>query len=155
MFRRKKLLSFHFQLESCQGWKPSLLRAPGVSCLSWYHLLIKVYTRNTPFSTLLSSLVFLFNSTHSHSSQRCHSNDKSLSLFTGALFSFALSVELLAAALSTAFYPNIFPVIISTTHNPGSVYFIMAGLTLVPIFLLRSELTDVIYININYTSLSI
>ena len=52
------------------------------------------------------------------------------------MFSFTLSVELIAAAVSTAFYPNIFPVILSHKLWPGSVYFIMAALCIIPLFLL-------------------
>jgi MFS family permease len=54
----------------------------------------------------------------------------------GAMFSFTLSVELVAAAAATAFYPNIFPVILSSNLRPGSAYFIMAALCIIPLFLL-------------------
>ena len=52
------------------------------------------------------------------------------------MFAFVASTELLATATATAFYPNIFPVILSSNLRPGSAYFIMAALCIAPILLL-------------------
>ena len=54
----------------------------------------------------------------------------------GALFAFVASAEVLATAVATAFYPNIFPVTLTQGLRPGTTYFIMASLCLVPIPLL-------------------
>ena len=66
----------------------------------------------------------------------------------GALFAFVASSEVLASAVATAFYPNVYPLTLSHGLRPGTAYLIMATLCILPVPLLMS-VTHTVYIIIN------